>query len=251
MELIWIIFSFLVGSCLGSFINVCVDRLPAGQSLAGPPSHCDACQKPLAWFDMVPVFSYLWLRGRCRQCQSRVPLRVLLVEIGCGLFLALLVWYRGLTLEVAVIAFYSYVFIVIGLIDLNTKLILNKIVYPMALVAIALDVFVPPGIVSGLIGGAIGFVFFLIPIIVTRGGMGFGDVKMAALIGLITGFSQVWVAILGGVILGGLVAVFLLVSGIKKRKETIPFGPFLSLAAIVTLLWGNGILNWYLGLFGR
>jgi leader peptidase (prepilin peptidase) / N-methyltransferase len=252
MEIALVVIFAVLGACIGSFINVCVDRLPAGKSLLAPPSHCDGCQQSLSWFELVPVFSYLWLRGRCRRCGSKVPLRVLLVELGCGLFLALLVWYRGLNLDFAVIAFYSFVFVVIGLIDLQTKLILNKIVYPIAVVAIVLDIFLPqPGFFSGLLGGVVGFVFFLIPIIVTRGGMGFGDVKMAALIGLVTGFSLVWVAILGGVIAGGLVAIFLLVSGLKKRKESIPFGPFLSLAAMAALLWGHPILNWYLGLFGR
>ena len=128
--------------------------------------------------------------------------------------------------------------------------------------ALVIDVFLPPlgiidvslpwpwlGIVNGVIGGAIGFVFLLIPALIYLGGMGWGDVKMAALIGLVVGFPLVLVALLMGVILGGLVAGILLLLKIKNRKEAIPFGPFLSLATIATLLWGSNILNWYLGLF--
>ena len=161
-------------------------------------------------------------------------------------------------------AFYCCLFIVLGVIDLEHKLILNKITYPAvaaALIILAIDSFLPepglfsnliflpePRILSGVIGGAIGFVLLLIIALVSRGGMGWGDVKMAGLIGLVTGFPLVFVALFMGVILGGLVAGLLLLLKIKKRKEPIPFGPFLSLGAITTLLWGSGILNWYLGL---
>ena len=135
-------------------------------------------------------------------------------------------------------------------IDLEHKLILNKIVFPAAVVALVIDVFLPqPGIVYGAIGGAIGFVLLLIPALIYRGGMGWGDVKMAALIGLVTGFPLVFVALFLGIVLGGLVAGILLLLKVKKRKEPIPFGPFLSLATVATLLWGSDILNWYLGLF--
>jgi leader peptidase (prepilin peptidase) / N-methyltransferase len=260
MEIYLTIVFGLIGAAIGSFLNVVVDRLPENRSLSFPPSHCDACQKRLAPLDLIPVISYLALRGRCRYCQARIPLQVLLVELGCGLWTAFLFWSKGETLAFAISAIYSYIFVVIALIDLKHQLILNKIVYPACIAALIAAPFfiktgvahngiVDYGIVNALIGAAVGFVFLLIPAVVTRGGMGFGDVKMAALIGLATGFGEVLVAILGGIILGGLVAIILLVAGIKKRKEAIPFGPFLSLGAIVTLVWGTNILNWWLGLF--
>ncbi len=260
MEIYLIILSGLLGASIGSFLNVCADRLPQGKSLSSPPSHCDACQHRLTALDLIPILSYIILRGRCRHCGSKIPLRVLWVEAGCGLFTAFLFWYRGITLETGFIALYSYIFILIAIIDLDHKLILNKIVYPSLIVALIIAPFfikndilnagiAGSGIVNALIGGAVGFVFLLVPAIVIPGGMGFGDVKMAALIGLATGFAEVIVAILGAIILGGLTAMALLILRLKKRKEGIPFGPFLSLAAIVTLLWGTQILNWYLGMF--
>ncbi len=250
MDVILTVIFALLGAAIGSFLNASIDRLPAGRSLVYPPSHCDACQHPLSPGDLIPVFSYLWLRGRCRYCQTSIPRRTLWVELGSGALLAFLYWFYGLSAELAVTAFYFYLFIVLMVIDLEHQLILNKVVYPAAVLTLIIDVFMPqPGIVDGAIGGAIGFVFLLIPALVYAGGMGWGDVKMAALIGLVTGFPLVIVAMVMGVILGGLVATILLLLKIKKRKEAIPFGPFLSLATMATLLWGNDILNWYLGFF--
>ena len=250
MEVILILVFALFGTAVGSFLNVCIDRLPAGRSLIHPPSYCDACQRRLSPKDLIPIFSYLLLRRRCRRCHALIPWRVFWVEIGTGLLFAFLYWHYGLGVELAISAFYCCVFIVIGVIDLEHKLILNKIIYPMLVVVLIINAILPqPGIVNGVIGGAIGFGLLLVLAFIFRGGMGWGDVKMAALIGLVTGFPPVFVALLMGVILGGLVAGLLLLLKIKKRKESIPFGPFLSLATIATVIWGGNILNWYLGLF--
>ncbi len=261
----------LLGIAIGSFLNVCIDRLPAGKSLVYPASHCDACQHPLAPKDLIPVVSYLWLRGRCRYCRTNISPRVLLVELLGGVLFLLTFWRFGLSAEFAVTAFWCCVFLVIMFIDWEHKLILNKVTYPAAVVALvilAVDSLLPGrellanlkpfwpdsgilsvSILNGLIAGAIGFTFLLIPALINPRGMGFGDVKMAALIGLVTGFPLALVAVFMGVVLGGLLAVILLLFRIKKRKETIPLGPFLSLATIATLLWGNQILNWYLAFY--
>jgi len=258
----------LLGMIIASFLNVCADRLPAGQSLVYPPSHCPACSRRLAVKDLIPVFSYLWLRGRCRYCRAPIPRRVLWVEIATAALFGLAYWQYGLGIELPIVLLYISLFTVIFVIDLEHGLILNKMVYPALLVALVISIFVPPsqlahvsggvaylmeglpqaGIAQAAIGGGIGFVVFFLIVIVSRGGMGFGDVKLAALIGLVTGYLVV-VALLMGMILGGLVAVILLGFKIKKRKEAMPFGPFLAVAAIATLLWGSDILNWYLGIF--
>ena len=261
MEVALIIAFAWLGTAVGSFLNVCIDRLPLDKSIIRPPSHCDACQHRLSPSDLIPVFSYLWLRRRCRYCGAPITFRPFWVEVGTGCLFAFTFWHFGLSLAFAVAAFYGSLFIVLGVIDLEHGLILNKIVYPAAGVALIIDVFLPPpgiisfslpspclGLISGIIGGAIGFVFLLIPAVVYREGMGWGDVKMAGLIGLIAGSRLVIIALLMAVILGGLVAGVLLLFKLKKRKEGIPFGPFLSLATVVTLLWGSDILNWYLGL---
>jgi len=250
MEITLVIVFALFGAAIGSFLNVCIDRLPSGKSLVFPPSRCDYCQEPLSPKDLIPVVSYLWLRGRCRYCHRPISIRLMFVELGTGLLFAFLYYHYGLSIELAVTAFYGTVFIVIAVIDLDHGLILNKIVYPMIVVTLIIDALLPqPGIINGVIGGAVGFTFLLIPGLISRGGMGWGDIKMAALIGMVTGFPLVMVAMLTAVILGGLTAIVLLLLKIKKRKDAVPFGPFLSLATMATLIWGGQILHWYLGFF--
>jgi leader peptidase (prepilin peptidase)/N-methyltransferase len=172
------------------------------------------------------------------------------------LIFALLCWYYGLSVELGVMAFYACLFIIIFVIDLEQGLILNKVVYPGMVVALLLALLPQPwltqwvvtGIANAALGGGISFALFLLIVLASHGGMGWGDVKLAALIGLATGFPLVFPSIIMGAILGGIVAVALLISKKRNRRETIPFGPFLALAAMVTLLWGSGILNWYLRL---
>jgi len=246
----------LLGLAVGSFLNVCIDRLPRNESIINPPSHCPVCQHKLAAKDLIPVFSYLRLRGRCRYCQAAIPRRLFWVELATALIFAFLYWHYGLSVELGVMAFYACLFIIIFVIDLEHGLILNKVVYPGMVVALLLALLPRPwltqwvvtGVANAALGGAIGFGIFLLIAIVSRGGMGWGDVKLAALIGLATGFPLVFFSIIMGAILGGIVAVALVIAKKRKRRQTIPFGPFLALAAMITLLWGSNILSWYLGL---
>ncbi|MFH1646081.1 MAG: prepilin peptidase [Chloroflexota bacterium] len=259
-----VIFTIL-GIAVGSFLNVCIDRLPLKKSLVYPPSHCDNCEQRLTVLDLMPVFSYLWLRGRCRYCGAPIPRRVLLVEVASGTLFFLAFWRFGLSPEFALTAFWCAVFLVIIFIDWEQQLILNKVTYPaaaVALIILAVDTLLPgrgllgnlwfvpeTSILSGLIGGAIGLVFFLAVWLIKPGGIGMGDIKLAALIGLVTGFPLVIAALLIGILIGGIVAIVLLVFKLKGRKDLIPYGTFLAIGPIVTLLWGSEIVNWYLGLF--
>jgi leader peptidase (prepilin peptidase)/N-methyltransferase len=178
------------------------------------------------------------------------------VELATGLIFALLFWHYGLSVELGVMVFYACLFIIISFIDLEQGLILNKVVYPGVVVALLLALLPQPwltqwvvtGIANAALGGAIGFTILFVIAIISRGGMGWGDVKLAALIGLATGFPLVFLSLIMGAILGGIVAVALVIAKKRKRRQTIPFGPFLALAAMVTLLWGSNILSWYLGL---
>lgn len=249
MEYIFVALFILLGGAVGSFLNVCIDRLPAGKSLVHPPSRCDACGRRLTLIDLVPVLSYIFLRGRCRYCHSGIPLRVPGVEICGAAAFALAYWRYGTGVEAGVFAYYCCIFIVLGVIDLEHRLIPNKIVYPAVAIAIPVAALLSgTGIASGAIGGATGLGLMLVPALVSRGGMGWGDVKMAALIGFASGFPLVFVSLFTGVLLGGATAALLVLLRIKKWGDAVPFGPFLSLAAITTLVWGKDILSWYLGL---
>lgn len=259
----FLIFVFaLLGLAVGSFLNVCIDRLPRGKSILNPPSHCQTCQHHLAAKDLIPLFSYLWLRGRCRYCQASIPKRLLWVELATGAMFAFLYFNYNLKPELdirwlGVMVFYACIFIIIFVIDLEHGLILNSVVYSGMVVALLFALFIPQpwvyqlrfgGIANFAIGGGIGFVMFLLVALISRGGMGWGDVKLAALIGLATGFPLVFMALIVGAIMGGVVAIAFLIAKRKGRKETIPFGPFLSLSTLITLLWGSKMLAWYLGL---
>ena len=254
MDAIGIVTFTVLGVIIASFLNVCIDRLPARQSLIYPPSHCPSCRHRLAVKDLVPVLSYLWLRGRCRYCRAAIPRRILWVEIANGALFAFLYSQYGMGVEMAVTAFYCCLFIVIMVIDLERGLILNRIVYPAMVAALLISVFLPglaivPWIKYSAIGGGIGFGLALLVVVLSRGGMGFGDVKMAALMGFVIGFPLIFFTLILAAIIGGVVAVVLLLAKKKKRKEGIPFAPILSLATIITLLGGESIINWYLGLF--
>ncbi len=261
----------LAGLMIGSFLNVCIDRLPARKSLISPPSHCDACDKSLPpWFN-IPVISYLWLRGHCRYCGAHIPIRVLLVEAITGLLFLIISWRFIITpespeyIDFALTAFWSSIFLVIIFIDLEHQLILNKITYPAAVAAVlilAADSIFPgagilynlnmipqPSILSGLIAGAIGFILFMLVFIVNPRGLGMGDIKLVTLIGLATGFPLNLVALFIGILIGGIAAVFLLISRKKGRKDIMPYGVFLGTGPIIALLWGNNIIDWYMGKF--
>jgi len=237
----------LFGLFVGSFLNVCIDRLPQGQSIIHPRSHCAACNRKLGNLDLIPLFSYLWLRGRCRYCQAPIPIRLPIVEGMAGLLFALLYWKFGLGLELGISLVYISLLTVIFVIDLENQLVLDKVVYPGMALALAFSFFWPGlGVISSLIGGAIGLAAMALPFIIYRRGMGFGDVKLGALVGLMSGYPLVFVALLLAVISGGLVAAVLLVFKIKRRSDPIPFAPFLATSAMVTLLWGQAIWQWYL-----
>lgn len=241
-----IVFFIIFGLFVGSFLNVCIDRLPRGQSIVNPPSHCSACNRKLSVLDLVPLFSYLWLRGRCRYCQAHIPLKLPIVEGVTGLFFGFLYWNFGLGLELGMALVYACLLIIIFVIDLETQLVLDKVTYPGMALAIAFSFFWPGlGVVSSLEGGALGLVAMALPFIIYRRGMGMGDIKLGALIGLMTGFPLVIIALLLSVITGGLVGAILLALKIKKRKDPIPFAPFLATSAMVTLLWGQAIWQWY------
>ncbi len=246
----------ILGAVIGSFLNVVIDRLPAGKSIAYPPSSCDACQHRLSWPDLFPVFSYLFLRGRCRYCKAKIPQRVFWVELGTGLLTGYLFYRFGWTPILPVMIVYCSALIAIGMIDLKDGLIFPAIVFPAALVALIVNFFIPKlyslhNLLFGLIGAAFGslfllLAFFLSKLILKKEGMGLGDVYMAAMMGLMVGFPNIIVALFGGIILGGLMAIFLVSSKRKSTKDVIPFGDFLAIGTIITLLWGTQIMHWYL-----
>jgi len=244
------LFFAIAGLSVGSFLNLCIDRLPLSQSIITPPSHCPVCQRRVPAYDLIPLFNYFWLRGQCRYCRARIPVRLPVIELATGLTFAFLYWKFGTSHELGMSLVYACFMIVIFVIDLEHHLILNKVVYPGIVVAFAFSFVWPElGVLGALIGGAVGFAFLFLPYLVYPRGMGMGDVKLALMIGLMAGWRGALVALLMAALVGGLLSLFLLLFRLKRRGEGIPFGPFLAVAAMVALLWGESISDWYLDLF--
>lgn len=249
--ILWSVLFFLLGAVVGSFINVVADRLPEGKSIISPPSGCPSCKRRLAIKDLFPILSYLLLKGRCRYCRASIPIRLFLVESSTAAIFVCLFWYYGISWNLGIVALYCCLFIVLLITDLEHNILPNKIVLPgmaiafmLALAAESVPSIAQPGLKSAAIGGAIGFSLLCLPALISRQGMGWGDVKLAGLIGLVTGFPLVFLAMFLAMVSGGLAASIMLLLKVKGRKDMIPFGPFLSVATMVTLLWGNDLLKW-------
>jgi leader peptidase (prepilin peptidase)/N-methyltransferase len=240
------------GLIIGSFLTVLVTRVPAGESIVAPRSRCPSCGTPITARDNVPVVSWLLLRGRCRSCGLRIPIRYPVMEIvTAALFAAAAIRYEDVWLLIAVSVFLG-ILLALSLIDLEHKILPNRIVYPSL---IGFPAFLVVARLAGapvdLVHAAIGFFayggFLLVVAFISPAGMGMGDVKLAALIGLVVGAIDLpSVAVAGGlaIILGGIGAVVALAMG-KGRKAAVPFGPFLAAGAVLALFWGSAIADAY------
>jgi leader peptidase (prepilin peptidase) / N-methyltransferase len=241
-----ITFVTVLGAVIGSFLNVVIHRLPLGESLASPGSRCPSCGAPIAPYDNVPVFSWLLLRGRCRHCGAPISPRYPTVELLTAAAFAAVVAVRGfdddLLLELPFVA----CLIVLAGIDLDHKLLPNKIVYPMAVYGLVATAIVNTGdLVEHLIAGAGGFLFLFIAVLAYPRGMGMGDVKLAGAMGLYLGLSLV-PAMLTAFLTGSLVGLSMMArEGVQARKKAVPFGVFLALGGIVGVLAGPELIELY------
>lgn len=253
MDAASIVFIVLLGAAVGSFLNLCADRLPAGISLVSPPSRCDRCHRSIPFYDLVPMVSYMLLGGKCRYCHVAIPVRVPLVEASTAALFGLAAWRHGISGEAWVLLGFISLFVLIAAIDLEHKLILNKLVIPGMLAAFLVFPFGPVGedrgigwaYVISVTGAAAGFGVMLLIYLASRGGMGEGDVKMGAAVGAAVGLTALPVALGLAFVAGGLAAVGALALRLKARGDVLPFGPFMAGAAIVALFAGEPIYDWY------
>jgi leader peptidase (prepilin peptidase)/N-methyltransferase len=234
------------GLVLGSFLNVVIARLPERRSLWAPRSACPGCGAPIAWYDNVPLLSFAILRGRCRACAMPIPWRYPLVEAITAALLALAWLEFGPTPEFVVATALLAALVAITAIDLRHQIIPDAITLPGILAGITANVATRhlswADVALGIIVG--GGVFFVI-IVLSRGGMGAGDMKLGAMLGAFLGWKIALFALMVGVVLGGVWAVALIALGIRGRKDAIPFGPFLALGGAAALFWGEGVVQWY------
>lgn len=235
------------GLVIGSFLNVVIHRLPRRQSLALPPSHCPTCGHRLGPTELVPVLSYLWQRGRCRACGERISPRYPAVELATAALFALAGFRFGLSPAAVVAAVFLAFLLAAAAIDLEHRLLPNTLnlaglVGGLILVLVGWVDWRPALLGLGLLGG-----IMLLVVLLSRGGMGAGDFKFAAVLGFFLGPAPGLVALFLAVIAGGLWGAVLLLLRRKGRRDSLAFGPFLALGGAVALFWGGAIAHWYGG----
>ena len=248
MELAVATVAFAPGLALGSFLNVVAARVPLRRSIVKPASACMSCGTEIAARDNVPLVSYALLRGRCRHCATRIPVRYPAVELVTALLMAASVLAFGLTAKAALAAFFCAVLVAISAVDLEHRIVPNRIVLPATAALLPLHTLVDPrpAWVLGALGASL---FLFLAVLAYPAGMGMGDVKLALFMGAMLG-KVVAVALMVGMVAALVPAMFLLARhGSKARKMGIPFAPFLALGSLVALFAGEQLLDGYLGLF--
>ena len=248
-----LVFVFAYGAIIGSFLNVCIARLPDGRSIVRPPSHCPKCQSFLAWYDNVPILSYLVLGGRCRTCRVHISGIYPAVEVLTGALAVALFLRLGPTLAFAGYFAFAAALVVITFVDLDHQLIPDVISLPGIVVGLAFSLVSPLvtpldaalGVLAG--GGTLLAVAWLYKTFRGQEGMGGGDVKLLAMISAFLGWQSIFVTLFVGSVIGSIIGVGLMLYQRADTKLAIPFGPFLAGGALVYLFWGDRILAFYFG----
>jgi leader peptidase (prepilin peptidase)/N-methyltransferase len=241
------------GLIIGSFLNVVIARLPERRSLWMPGSTCPGCGNAIAWHDNIPLLSFLLLRGRCRACATPIPWRYPIVEaVTAALFAAAWLRFGGDVRQFIVAVVFLAALMAITVIDLRHQIIPDAITLPGVVAGFVATVATDRiSWMDSVVGILLGSGLFVAVIVLSRGGMGGGDLKLGAMLGAFLGWQALLVALFIAVMLGGLSAVVLLASRRLARKDAIPFGPFLAIGGAVALFWADAILAWYLGGFER
>jgi prepilin signal peptidase PulO-like enzyme (type II secretory pathway) len=254
------IFVFVFGACVGSFLNCVIYRLESKKSLKGR-SFCPHCKHALSWQDLFPVFSFLFLRGKCRYCHKKISIQYPLVELATGILFVLVFWNLGFVsgfgfrasdfIKLCFMLYIASVLIIIFVYDLKHYIIPDKILFPAIIISFAYRVFENFAMLGNyLIAVIIGSGFFFTIWLVSRGKwMGFGDVKLAVLLGLLLGFPNILVGLFLAFFFGAIIGVILMVGQKKGLKSEIPFGPFLITGSFVAIFFGSQIIQWYLSIF--
>ena len=244
----------ILGLCVGSFLNVVIYRLPLGQSLMSPPSRCTRCGRRLSWYDNIPIVSWLALRGRCRQCGERISPQYPIVEAVTALIALVIVLMTPPGVLLASRLVLATILIVLFMIDLEHQILPNTITLPGIVIGFIFSLFAPPGPLNSLFGILLGAgVLYAIAwgyyMLRKEEGMGMGDVKMLAMIGAFLGWRAVLLTLIMASFAGSVVGVGLIALHRGDMKYALPFGTFLAIGALLAMLVGEPIVEWYLGFF--
>lgn len=250
MEFVILCLFFIYGLVFGSFFNVVGLRVPKGESIVRPPSHCTVCDRNLTVKDLVPVFSYVFLKGKCRGCGTKIHWVYPVMELATGLLFAFAYYQLGFTLELVVALLFISLLVIITVSDIAYMLIPDKILLFFLIPLIVLRVFEPLSPWwDSIVGAVVGFgVLFLIAI-VSKGGMGGGDIKLFFVIGLVLGWVPTLLTLFLASIIGTVIGVISLRRTKQGRKTPIPFGPSIAIAAIIAYFYGESLVDLYVNLF--
>ncbi|WP_250455109.1 prepilin peptidase [Clostridium tertium] len=242
----------IIGLCIGSFLNVCIYRIPREESIAFPPSHCTSCGYELKAVDLIPVISYLFLKRKCRKCGEKISINYPLVELLNGVLYLLIFLRFGLSLSFVFYSLLTSLLIVISYIDLDSKYIYSSTTIlgvVLAAIYIVVGLYTKDiSISNNVLGGAIGYGIIYLIVVITKG-MGQGDAEVAGVCGLFIGIKGILVCLFIAIVLGGLVAAIILIFKLKEKKSEIAFSPYISIGSIVYILLGKEILSLYLNFF--
>jgi len=246
-----LILVIILGLVVGSFLNAVIYRLRAGISFLKGRSYCPKCKHDLNVWDLIPLFSYVFLKGKCRYCQKKISWQYPLVELGTVLAFVFLFINYDLGIEFFVYVIFSCFLMIIFVYDLRYYLILDKVAIPAFVVAVLLSLFVLEiSIVQIALGVLVGGGFFLIQFVISKGKwIGGGDIRLGALMGAMLGLNQLLLALFIAYFFGAIIGVFLMIFGKKKWKSQVPLGTFLTAATYVTIIYGERIIDWYLNSF--
>jgi len=245
------ILAFIFGACIGSFLNVCIYRIPAALSIVHPGSSCPRCKTMISFYDNIPIFSYLLLMGKCRHCGAPIAIRYPFVELLGGLFAVACALSFGPTLHGLVVFIFIATLIVVTFIDLDHRIIPDTISLPGIPLFFLAALAVPTvtwhasaiGIVAG--GGSLFIVAWVYQFMTGREGMGGGDIKLLAMIGAMIGWQGILFTLFAASAIGTMVGLLAMIRSGKGMKLAIPFGPFLAMGAIIYLFFGNALISWY------
>jgi leader peptidase (prepilin peptidase)/N-methyltransferase len=250
MTLLIVIFGLIIGS----FLNVCIYRIPRNESIVWPGSHCPKCSHELKWYDNIPLLSYILLRGKCRYCKGLISIQYPLVEFLNALMYNIVYLKFGIGAD---FIFYSLTFsilLAIVFIDIKEMIIPDSLVVAILVLSVihkGTNYFLyglSPQLISSILGLIVAGGLFAAIVLISGGGMGGGDITLIGALGFVLGFKYILLNIFLSFITGAIISILLLAARIKKRKDPVPFGPFIALGFFLTVLQGQAIINWYLNL---
>ena len=243
-------FFFVYGIVFGSFFNVVGLRVPKNESIISPPSHCTTCDRNLGILDLVPVFSYLFLRGKCRGCGLKISPMYPFMEFITGVLFVLAYAMLGFTPELIVAILFISMLVIITVSDIAYMLIPNKVLLPFVIVLFGLRIFVQlTPWWDSLLGAVVGFGILYLIAVVSKGGMGGGDIKLFFVLGLVLGTVNTLLTLFLAALIGSIVGIIFLKRTKQGRKTPVPFGPSIAVAAVISYFWGADFIAWYTSMF--